>query len=223
MKAIATMIMNQQDIMTSESEQDAKKPNASNRRKGYRHENGVDDIILFARFQSGDDEAFLALFDRHANRIGRYCYRMIGDRDHARDVAQDVWEKLVKLRNKVNYQLQNPLGLLYRIARNLSLNHIRDRRDHIPLDSLAEENHPQMELSELSRFEEMAIIALQKLPLIQREILILHSYSGYTFEEIGQMIDENPGAVRTKAWRARQQLKRMIAALIEFEENQGNA
>ncbi len=217
------MIKNQQDIMASESGQDAKQPNASNRRKEHQHENGVDDAVLFARFQSGDDEAFLALFDRHANRIGRYCYRMIGERDSARDVAQDVWEKLVKLRSEADYQLQNPLGLLYRIARNLSLNHIRSQRDHIPLDALAEESHPQIEMSERSRLEEMAILALQKLPLAQREILILHSYSGYTFEEIGQMIGENHGAVRTKAWRARQQLKRMIAALIEFEENQGKA
>ncbi|MCB0711563.1 MAG: RNA polymerase sigma factor [Ignavibacteriae bacterium] len=218
------MISNLKDISRNKSEVEVKKLKRSDsdvRGRSDESEKAYD-TALFARFQSGDDQAFLELFDRHANRIGRYCYRMIGDRERAQDVAQDVWEKIIKLRGESEYELRNPLGLLYTIARNLSLNHIRDQRDHISLQSLGDDEHPPIETQEFSRLEEMVIIALQKLPLAQREILILHSYSGYTFEEIGEMIGEKHGGVRTKAWRARQQLKRIIAALIEFEENQGD-
>lgn len=212
--------MKTKDITGKEPGRDVKKPKTSGSPAENNAKRGTDDTTLFSRFQSGDDGAFLELFDRHANRIGRYCYRMIGDPDRAQDVAQDVWEKIIKLRGDESYRLRNPLGLLYTIARNLSLNHLRDRRDHVSLQSLKEDDHPLVETKELSRLEEMAVIALQRLPLAQREILILHSYSDYTFEEIGEMVGENPGAVRTRAWRARQQLKRIIAALIEFEENQ---
>ena len=215
------MITNVKDITERESGKLVKKPKKTGRESaGGVSQEGSEDTRLFARFQSGDDAAFLELFDRHANRIGRYCYRMIGESERARDVAQDVWERLIRLRDDDSYRLRNPLGLLYTIARNLSLNHIRDRREYIPLESLRDEDHPPVETRELSRLEEMAIIALEKLPLAQKEIIILHSYSGYTFEEIAEMIGETHGGVRTKAWRARQQLKRIIAALIEFEENQ---
>ena len=214
------MIMKTEDITRSEPEAMVKRSEIPGRSRDSQRIQAAEDAALFARFQSGDDTAFLELFDRHADRIGRFCYRMIGDRERALDVAQDVWEKMIKLRNDKEYTLRNPLGLLFRIARNLSLNNIRDRRDHVSLHTLDEMDHPQTRQAELTRLEEMALIALQRLPLAQREILILHSYSDYTFEEIGEMLDESAGAVRTKAWRARQQLKRIIAALIEFEENQ---
>lgn len=175
---------------------------------------------LFARFQSGDDGAFLELFDRHAQRIGRYCYRLIGDRERVQDIVQDVWEKLMKFRNSRQAEgVHNPLGLIYTIARNLCLNHIRGRRSHIPLHSLDEDEHPICEQRELSRYEEMVILALERLPLPQREILILNAYSDYTFEEIAQMIGETHGGVRTKAWRGRRQLRQIISAMIEFDEN----
>jgi len=60
---------------------------------------------------------------------------------------------------------------------------------------------------------------LNRLPLQQREILILNAYSGYSLEDIGQMFGESAGSIRTRAWRARTQLKRLIAVLVELDEN----
>ncbi len=179
----------------------------------------ADDAELFIRYRGGDHEAFLELFDRHADRIGRFCYRMIGQRELAEDVAQDVWVKLLGIAQQGEQELHNPAGMLFTIARNLSLNAIRDRRDHTPLDALSEEYHPQTEVRELSNLEELAIRALDRLPLEQREILILHAYSDYSFEEIGEMIGESAGTVRMRAYRARKKMKRVLSALIEFEEN----
>lgn len=187
--------------------------------KEKRGKGPADEITLFARFLDGDDGAFLELFDRHAARIGRYCFRLIGDRERAQDIVQDVWEKLVRLRAKGEGEVRNPMGLIYTIARNLCLNHIRDRRSHIPLHTLDDEDHPAGETRELTRHEEMAVLALERLPLPQREVLILNAYSDYSFDEIAEMIGETHGAVRTKAWRARRQLRRIIAAMIEFDEN----
>lgn len=132
---------------------------------------------------------------------------------------QDLWEKVALLRGDGKSPPHNPLGLLYWMARNLCLNHIRDRRQHLSLDSLSEMQHPSTMPGELSHMEELVMIAMERLPLDQREVLILYAYSGYKFEEIAQMVGESHGAVRTRAWRARRQLKRIIAALIELDEN----
>lgn len=184
-----------------------------------RRGNEPSEAELFARFQKGDDSAFLELFDRHAGRIGRFCYRLIGDPERAQDIVQDVWERLVKFRDKEGNDVRNPMGLIYTMARNLCLNYLRDKRGHIPLHALDEEDHPAYEQRELSRHEEMVILALERLPLPQREILILNAYSDYSFEEIAEMIGETYGGVRTKAWRGRRQLRQIISALIEFDEN----
>lgn len=180
------------------------------------------DAELFKRFQDGDNTAFLELFDRHAQRIGQYCHRIIGEREQAQDMVQDVWETVMKYRDREEVTLQNPLALFYRIARNRCLNYLRDRRLHTPLNALKEEQHPLIENRSMSQLEELVLIALERLPLAEREVLVLHIYSEYKFEEIAEMMSESSGAIRTRAWRARRQLKRVIAALIELDDNYKN-
>lgn len=178
-----------------------------------------DDVEIFARFLGGDDEAFLVLFDRHMSRLGRYCRKMIGNEEHVPDLMQDLWEKVVRLRDDGRSAPREPLGLLYWMTRNICLNYVRARRRHDSLEDLAEYRHPHAAGHELTQLEELVIIALDKLPLSLREVLILNVYSGYTLEEIARMMGESSGAVRTRAWRARAQLKRIIVGLVELEGN----
>lgn len=178
-----------------------------------------DDTELFARFFAGDDAAFIELFDRHTQRLARYFRKMIGDTRHVEDLLQDLWERVVRLRDGKRGVPPNPLGLLYWMARNLCLNFSRDQKHHLPLDYLAEREHPGASGRELSQLEELVVMALERLPMEQREVLILYAYSGYTFDEIAQMMEESSGAIRTRAWRARRQLKRIIAALVELDQN----
>jgi RNA polymerase sigma-70 factor (ECF subfamily) len=186
-------------------------------------ESSADDAVLFARFFDGDDAAFIELFDRHTPRLGRYCRKMIGDGDRVEDLLQDIWERLVRMRNDRRERPDNPLGLLYWMARNLCLNHVRDSKHHISIESIPEWRHPGAGFDEMSHLEELVVIALGRLPLDQREVLILNAYSGYSFEEIARMMNESYGAIRTRAWRARRQLKRIIAALVELDENNGDS
>lgn len=177
------------------------------------------DIDLFARFISGEDAALMEIFDRHTHRLYLYCLKFVGDRGVAEDLVQDLWERVIKMRTRSSEPPPNPLGLLYRIARNLSLNSIRDRRQLSSLDALPEWQHPSVSTREMSQQEELVVAALEHLPLPQREVLILNAYSGYRFDEIAEMLGEPVGAIRTRAWRARVQLGRVVSALIELDEN----
>lgn len=176
------------------------------------------DTHLFTRFLDGDDTAFLELFDRHSGRLGSYCRKMLGPGAAADDAMQDLWEQVLRLRESHRSTPPNPLGLLYWMARNLCLNRLRTQNRHSPLDALPERHHPSSEQSEKSRAEELILLALDRLPLEQREVLILNIYSGYTFEEIAEMTGENDGALRTRAWRARRHMKRVIAGLMELDD-----
>jgi RNA polymerase sigma-70 factor (ECF subfamily) len=177
----------------------------------------ADDYTLFTRFLGGDDEAFMELFDRHTPRLGRYCRKMVGSEQAAEDLMQDVWERVIRMREKGQPAPPNPLGIIFWMARNLCLNFLRDRHAHPSLDDIPDQPGPALGLHDPSQLEELVVMALDKIPLDQREVLILNAYSGYSFEEIARMTDENVGAVRTRAWRARRGLKRAIVGLIELD------
>ncbi len=181
-----------------------------------------DDFLLFSRFLNGDDHAFMELFDRHTHRIYLYCLKFLGDREQAEDIMQDVWEKVIKLREEGKKAPPNPVGLILTIARNRCLNLIRDRRRLSSLEDVSEHQHPVETIREMSQMEELAVTALAKLPVSQREVLVLHVYSGFRFDEIAEMLGEPVGAIRTRAWRGRLTLGKIISSLLELDGGDEN-
>jgi RNA polymerase sigma-70 factor (ECF subfamily) len=173
-----------------------------------RHPAGADASLL-ERFQAGDNAAFADLFDRHNNRLFVYCLKMVGSREQARDLTQELWERVIRLRAS-GQRIINPLGFFLTIARNLSLNHLKARRDHASLASLPESAHPVEALHQRSELEELILAALDLLPFDQREVLVLNIYCGYTMEEIAAMLGKSPDAIWKRASRARQRLRRMV-------------
>ncbi len=177
-----------------------------------------EDVLLFARFLDGDDAAMMDLYDRHSNRIYLYCLKILGNEQHAEDVTQELWERIIKLRQNPQ-EVRNPKGLLLKIARNLCLNHIKAQRRHSDLNELTDSDHPASYPRELSHLEEIVVLSLPKLPFAQREVLILNAYSGYRFDEIAEMLGESVGAVRMRASRARGHLGKIISAMLGLKED----
>ena len=74
-----------------------------------------------------DDEAEVeAIYRRYGPMVVRRCRRLLRDEDEALDVAQEVFVRVVKHRGRLDHRY--PSSLLFRIATNLSLNRLRDRR-----------------------------------------------------------------------------------------------
>lgn len=168
-----------------------------------------DDEALYHRFINGDDAACVALYQRHNQRLFTYCSKMVGDKAQAQDLTQEVWERLIELRSS-GRPLENPIGFLMRMARNLCLDYLKSRRRLLSLDTLHESGHPMYSMPELSEQEELLVASLQKLPFDYREVLILNTYCGYSFEEIAKMLGKSPEAIWTRASRARTQLRKMV-------------
>jgi RNA polymerase sigma-70 factor (ECF subfamily) len=175
------------------------------------------DRALFVRFIDGDDGAFMELFSRHASRLFIYCLKFVHDRQQAHDIMQDVWERMLRFRSERKAPPDNPLGLLLRTVHNLALNHIRDHKGHLSLDDMPDWRQPASPTRDMSEMEEMVVAALDRLPIHLRRVLVLHAYSGYQYDEIAAMLGEPAGAIRTRAWRARTHLARLIAAMLGME------
>jgi RNA polymerase sigma-70 factor (ECF subfamily) len=178
----------------------------------------ANDHQLFTRFFAGEDAVLMELFDRHTHRLYLFCLKFLGDRAGAEDLIQDIWEKMIRMRAEGKPVPDNPVGYMITMVRNMSLNRIRDQRPHASLEEIAELEHPSASVAELSYNEELVVAALPFLPDAYREVLVLNAYSGYRFDEIAEMFGEPVGAIRTRAWRARAQLARIISTFMELDE-----
>ncbi|MDP4198110.1 MAG: RNA polymerase sigma factor [Bacteroidota bacterium] len=170
------------------------------------------DEELFQGFLCGEERAFTHLFERHNRKIFYYCAKLLGDPQAAEDITQAMWEKVIDMRAQSQpARVQNFIGLLFRIARNLALDYLKHRRVQSPLDANSEllgarSSHDV----ELSGQEQIVLECLEALPLGSREVLVLHYYSGYSFEEIAKLLGKKPNAIWTRASRARADLKVLV-------------
>lgn len=177
-----------------------------------------EDKILFNKMLNGDNKASLQFFNRHNKKLVAYCSKIISDYDGAQDVVQDVWRRLLDMRRNSS-DVDNPLGYIFTIARNLSLNFLRSKKRRLNnettySDITIKENMYKKE--EYNEKEELINRALKKLPENYREILELSIYSDYSYKEIAEIKGSNENAICTKASRARERLREEVAKLIKY-------
>ncbi|MBK8911418.1 MAG: RNA polymerase sigma factor [Chlorobi bacterium] len=173
------------------------------------------DALLLSRHLEGDDAAFVELFNRHNNRLFAYCLKMVGRSETAEDLTQELWEKVIHLRQQPK-KIDNPIGFFLTMARNLSLNHLKASARTSRFEDLPESAHPAVDdLRERSEMEEIVVAALAALPMDYREVLILNMYSGYGLDEIAVMLGKSSQAIWKRASRAREKLRAEVMKRME--------
>jgi RNA polymerase sigma-70 factor (ECF subfamily) len=168
----------------------------------------IDDVVR--RAQSGDVDAFEAIYRTSAPAVFALCRRMIGDEQQARDLTQDVfvraWEKLTTFRG------QSSLATwLHRLAANVVLEHLRStKRDAARLIDGDDTVYPSRSGDTPGDARMDLDTALAELPAGARTVFVLH-LEGYSHDEIAQMTGIAAGTARAQLWRARRALTRLLA------------
>jgi RNA polymerase sigma-70 factor (ECF subfamily) len=174
------------------------------------------DAQLLSQALAGDDVALRELYARYNSRLSVYAAKMLAVREEATDIAHDVWTRLIEQRS--NPPLVNhAAGYLFTIARNLCLDKLRARRSTLDIDALRDDEHPVAASGERSHLEDIVLYALEQLSSDDRELLVMHTYLGYGYDEIAVMQSKSPEAVWTKASRARAKLRDLVRALAKRE------
>jgi RNA polymerase sigma-70 factor, ECF subfamily len=161
--------------------------------------------------------------ERYGDTVFTMAYRLTGDRDEARDLAQDVFVRVY--RNLDRYRPGTFEGWLYRITKNLFLDRVR-RRKRVRLVPLPEEEWRQPSESDPGPAEraEAGVLrgdletALNELPPSFRTAVVLCDVRGLTYEEIAESLGWPIGTVRSRIHRGRKALR---AALEEGGEHRG--
>ncbi|NIA16150.1 MAG: sigma-70 family RNA polymerase sigma factor [Nitrospiraceae bacterium] len=181
---------------------------------------GVHDWDLVARAQAGDMRAFTGLVRQYQTPVMQFCLRMVGSAQDAEDIAQETFVRVFRHLHRLKPQAKFTT-LLFGIARNLSLNHLRDskRRGRGVTDSM--ESHPQLggraqspdRAAELHEIASLIERGIERLSPEHREVLVLRELNGMDYESIARIVKCRKGTVKSRLARAREQLRQHLLEL----------
>ncbi len=167
------------------------------------------DLQLQQRLRDGDMAALEALYDAHAGPLYRQALQLLGSPPDAEDVLQNVFVKFAQRHGTLVRDLP---AYLHTAARHEAISLLRRRRRELSgadAERLEDTTPPRPSLRQDS--EEMRV-ALEGLPAVQREVVLLKVVDEMTFAEIGRRLKVS---ANTAASRYRYALKKLRDALGE--------
>jgi RNA polymerase sigma-70 factor (ECF subfamily) len=150
------------------------------------------------------------LYEKYYDKIARYVYVHIGDREEAEDIAGEVFLKALKSLKSYREQGVPMHGWLFRIAHNLTVDYLRkmDKRRTVPIDSVVlPGNDNPADVAEKNIESERVTEAMKQLTIEQREVIALRFFGGFTSKEVGEILGKGDGAVREMQRAAIQKLR----------------
>lgn len=184
---------------------------------------GSDEAALVERCAAGEDTACAALVAGHERMVFQLGLHLLGDRDEAQDLSQEVFLRV--FRTIHGFRGQSALRTwIYRIVINQARNrqrfwHRRRRKDHKSLDQHlldhgdlrqpgdAESPDLMFARKEMAR---RLWTALDALPFEQRTAIVLREIDGLSYEDIAFSLDVAVGTVKSRLTRARQALRAQL-------------
>ncbi len=180
--------------------------------------------------REGDERAWERFIRRHQDRILNLAYQFTGNREEARDLAQEIFVRLYEKMDQ--YQSDRPfLTWFNSLARNLCIDRYRSRkRDRVLVDTPVEE-YTTIESSgeatdqRLLRRErhEFLMNAMERLGEISREAIVLKDLQGHSLEEMAAMLGVPIGTVKSRVHRARIELGGAILELQRAASQTGGS
>jgi RNA polymerase sigma factor (sigma-70 family) len=147
--------------------------------------------------------------EKHSDGLYRFILKNIKDRDKASDIVQDSFEKL--WRKVVQVSFEKSKSYLFSTAYHTMIDVIRkDRR----IEDFSQANPERYSHEEqYSDLQEILHTALDKLPEIQRTVIMLRDYEGYSYQEIGEIAGLSESQVKVYIYRGRVFLKDCIGSI----------
>lgn len=181
------------------------------------------DEELIAQFQGGNENAYLEIVERFKDRLFTFIYRFVGDSDLAEDLVQDTLVKVYTHRHAYR-EIARFSTWIYTIAGNLARTELRKRkrRATFAMSSLGfgdreyeepSEDYAPSKVVEGEQLERDIRLALAKLPLHFRTVIILRDVQELSYEEISKIMKIPLGTVKSRVNRARLRLQDMLSEL----------
>jgi RNA polymerase sigma-70 factor (ECF subfamily) len=147
--------------------------------------------------------------DEFADGVYRFILKNIKDEDKAKDIVQDSFMKMWDRHSNISFDKAK--SYLFTTAYHTMIDNIRRDNKLSGLD--ADLHDPVSQENEYSDLNEILNNAVEKLPEIQKSVVLLRDYEGYSYSEIGDITNLNESQVKVYIYRARLFLKNYIGSL----------
>lgn len=180
---------------------------------------------LMLRFQGGEEIAFSALVGKYRAPVVRFLYRILANQPIAEELGQEVFLRVYCARRRYTPTAQFETWL-FRIARNLALNALRDHRPELPPAAGEQQcRKPAEALSSAAPLADQLMLqaehaaavreAVQSLPARQRVAVCLHKYEEMDYGQIARILRCSQSALKSLLFRAYQNLRERLSCLPE--------
>ena len=164
-----------------------------------------------------DPDAFGQLYELYIDRIGRYIFYKVGDREEAEDLTEQVflkaWENVQGFRGE---PAAFPVWI-FRLAHNLVIDYHRTHRQTAELHEFIEDPHPLPEDVVGARLDnEILQAAITKLTPEQQQVVILRFIQGMPHAQVAAIMGKNEVAVRGIQYRAIVALQRILRGTMDL-------
>lgn len=149
----------------------------------------------------------------HSGKLYGFALKFLRNSEDAQDIVQDVFEKLWINRKKV--EAEKAKAWMFTTAHNAMINFVmKKQRMILPGDDLI----PETAKMERSVFESSQVVdrAVSILPPVQKSIILLRDLEGYTYDEIGDILELSPSQVKVYLFRARNKIKKQLKGLTQL-------
>jgi RNA polymerase sigma-70 factor, ECF subfamily len=162
----------------------------------------------------GSQQAFAELYEANFERIFRYVYLKIGNREDAEDMAQQVFLHALRSIASFKYQGTPFTAWLFRIAHNQMVDYLRKKTRRpvaVEIDETVPSNgtDPQ-QMAELTLSIEQLTKATQSLTKLQKEVISMRFAGGLSIEEVARALGKNPGAIKALQHAAVTALRKVL-------------
>ena len=161
-------------------------------------------------------ERYFELSESVKDKVFRFASRILDNSEDAKDVVQDVLERLWIKRDSLD-QYDNIEALSLKMARNLCINRIKHQKQK--RDKLRSIAYEQNELITNANQEEKELEVITKqlisnLPKKQKMVIQLRDVEGFEFKEISEILEMDINAIRMNLSRARHRIREQLIKII---------
>lgn len=181
-------------------------------------------------WKNGSNRGYNELVERYQKPLFHFIYRMVRDRDEAKDLLQETFIRLHRSLSSLRED-KSLKSWLFRTANNLCIDHFRKHKpgrvtafDHQAPESLAAVESASIderteirpdEAAMQSAQQEKIIEAIQKLPKNQRMAMTLRSCEGLSMKEIADAMECSEQTIGTTLFAARKKLMKMLQPVMQ--------
>jgi RNA polymerase sigma-70 factor (ECF subfamily) len=180
---------------------------------GDNRPNRDEERALVQRAIDRDSTAFAELYDRHVVRVYRHIYYLVNDGREAEDLTAQTFLKAWEAIDRYKERGAPFVAWLLRIGHNLTVSHLRAKRDHSALDEGfidQKQNRNPEEALEISSEQTSVREALLGLRDEQRQVIMLRFVEELDYREVAAMIGKSVPAVRVIQHRALGNLRKLM-------------